>query len=118
MKKIIAMFVFFVTITSTALAYTAGGFNDGTNSLVTVKEASKMPDNSYVTLKGNIVKRLTSDEYLFKDNTGTINVEIDLEKWMGQTAGPNDTLEITGEVDKDFTSTKIDVDIVKVIPKK
>ena len=118
MKKLLASFVFIVMLAPEAFATGMGGFYDGTYNVTTVKQAKTMPDDSYVTLKGSITQRLTSDEYTFKDSTGTITVEIDAEKWMGQIAGPNDLMEITGEIDKDFRATKIDVDSVKVLPKK
>lgn len=119
MKKIFSALVLFTALTGAAFAYGGygGGFSDGANQVIGVKQALRSHDDAYVTLRGTIVRRLTSDEYLFKDATGTIVVEIDAEKWMGQTVGPNDTIEITGEVDRDFASTKIDVDIVKLISK-
>ncbi|MDI5434721.1 NirD/YgiW/YdeI family stress tolerance protein, partial [Salmonella enterica subsp. enterica serovar Kentucky] len=40
--------------------------------------------------------------YVFKDATGTINVDIDHKRWNGLTVTPQDTVEIQGEVDKDW----------------
>ena len=74
-----------------------------------------MRDNSYVTIQGNIVRRISGDNYTFKDSTGTITVEIDHNKWNGITADSSDLLELSGEIEKDFTSTKLDVETVKRI---
>ena len=47
-------------------------------------------------------------------DTGTITVEIDNDVWQGQNIGPQDVVEIHGELDKDLFSAEIDVDrIVK-----
>ena len=101
---------------STALAKGPdGGFNRGGGftgpgpALSTVQQARDMRDDSPVTLQGHIVQHLGDDHYLFKDNTGTINVEIDHKRWQGQNVGPNDLVEISGEVEKDWSELGIDV---------
>lgn len=91
------------------------GFIDPTMTIVTVSQAEKMKDDARVILRGQIEKRIKGDNYLFRDSTGSIKVDIDDDKWNGLTVGPNDTVEITGEVDKGWTETEIDVKhIVKV----
>ena len=107
---------------STALAKGPdGGFNRGGGftgpgpALSTVQQAKDMRDDSPVTLQGHIVQHLGDDHYLFKDNTGTINVEIDHKRWQGQNVGPNDLVEISGEVEKDWSELGI---YVKRIIKK
>ena len=79
----------------------------------TVAEVLKMNNNSYVSIQGNIVKRLSDDKYSFKDNSGTITVEIDEDKWGGVTAGTQDKLELIGEVEKKYNTTELDVDSVR-----
>ena len=91
------------------------GFQDGGASKVTITEALKMNDDSYVTVQGNIVKRISSDKYTFKDSTGTMTVEIDDDKWAGQSVNMTDKLELAGEIEKKFNSTILDVDTVKII---
>lgn len=57
------------------------------------------------------------EEYMFKDSTGKIVIEIDDEDWGGLTVGPKDTVEISGEIDRDFKKMKLDVfKIRKVSP--
>ncbi|MDR2745339.1 MAG: YgiW/YdeI family stress tolerance OB fold protein [Desulfovibrio sp.] len=87
----------------------SGGFTGPGPSVTTVKEALGLRDDAVVTLRGNIVQYLGKDLYLFKDSTGTVNVDIDSDIWRGQNVSPKDTVEITGEVDKDWLSLKIDV---------
>ncbi|MDR2055192.1 MAG: YgiW/YdeI family stress tolerance OB fold protein [Desulfovibrio sp.] len=86
-----------------------GGFTGPGPSAMTVREALGMRDDAVVTLRGNIVRHLGKDLYVFKDSTGTVNVDIDNDIWRGQDVSPKDTVEITGEVDKDWPSLEIDV---------
>ena len=95
-----------------------GGFQDDGSAQVVVtpvKQALKMRDDSIVILRGNIVRRIGDDKYLFRDATGEIVVEIDDEDWGGVTAGPKDTLELSGEIDRDFNKVKVDVYLVKKV---
>jgi uncharacterized protein (TIGR00156 family) len=55
------------------------------------------------------------EDYLFQDSTGTITVEIDDKRWMGQVVGPSDTVEIYGKVDKDWN--KVEVDVKRIVKK-
>ena len=125
MKKIIAILVLALVCAAfvSAQGFTGdkaakGGFSDGTNSasaITTVAQALKMKDDTYATLRGNIVKQVKHEKYLFKDATGEIIVEIDDDDWGGVTVGPNDTVELIGEIDKDFNKIEFDVDIVKKV---
>ena len=91
-----------------------GFIDDGSYSdVLPIKNVLKMRDDATATIRGKIVKRLSDDKYLFKDATGQIIVEIDYEDWCGVTASPKDTLELSGEVDRDFNKIKLDVFSVK-----
>ncbi|MBO7093609.1 MAG: YgiW/YdeI family stress tolerance OB fold protein [Spirochaetia bacterium] len=95
-----------------------GGFSDGTNApsaITTVEKALNMRDDTHATLRGNIVRQIRHEKYLFKDATGEIVVEIDDDDWGGVTVGPNDTVELIGEIDRDINKIEFDVDIVKKV---
>ena len=87
-----------------------GGFSGPGPGFLTVEQAKGMSDDSYVALKGSIVQQIGGEKYMFKDATGTITVEIDNDVWQGQNVGPQDVVEIHGELDKDLFSSEIDVD--------
>ncbi|BEH97753.1 OB fold stress tolerance protein YgiW [Edwardsiella ictaluri] len=87
----------------------SGGFVSGQQAVTTVAKAKDLSDNSWVVLQGNIEQRVRGDHYTFRDATGTIEVEIDHKYWNGQTITPKDKVEIQGEIDKDWSTTKIDV---------
>lgn len=87
-----------------------GGFSGPGPAVMTVQQALSMRDDSMVTLRGNIVQHLGGEKYLFRDSTGAVTVEVDDDKWNGQTVGPDDQVEIHGEVDKDWNSVEVDVE--------
>ena len=123
MKKIIAILVLalFCVAFVSAQGFTGekaakGGFTGGSKAEVTtVAQALKMKDDAKAVLRGNIVKQVGHEKYLFKDATGEIVIEIDDDDWGGVTVGPQDTVELIGEVDKDFNKIEFDVDIVKKV---
>ncbi|MEF3089118.1 YgiW/YdeI family stress tolerance OB fold protein [Raoultella scottii] len=94
-----------------------GGFIGPNGSVTTVANAKSLRDDTWVTLRGKIVERISDDLYKFQDASGTVNVDIDHKRWNGVTVTPKDTVEIQGEVDKDWNSVEIDVkQISKVGP--
>lgn len=115
----------FATLTSLALIFglagnaaaqaPRGGFQGPGLSVMTVAEALKAADDTPVKLEGKIEKSLGDEKYLFKDNTGSITVEIDDDDWRGVTVTPNDTIVVEGEVDTNvFKDAEIDVNKVTV----
>jgi uncharacterized protein (TIGR00156 family) len=101
--------------------YAQGGFVDNTGraataaGILSVEEAKKLRDDAPVQLQGNIVRALGDEKYVFRDEGGEIVVEIDDDVWRGVTVGPDDRVEIRGEIDKDFPGfpVEIEVDAVK-----
>ncbi len=86
-----------------------GGYTGPGPNFVTVEQAKSMADDAAVALKGYIVQRLGGDSYLFKDDTGSITLEISDKRWLGQQVGAEDLVEIYGEIDKDWLDLEIDV---------
>lgn len=81
-----------------------------------VKQALVSKDDTKVKLQGYIVKATGDEKYEFRDNTGSITVEIDDELWKGKAISPKTKVTLVGEVDVDYKPTKrveIDVDHVQ-----
>jgi len=116
MKNLLLILCLILTTSTYCLANQIG-FQDGCSSVLTIFQALKLQDDSYVTIQGNILKRISDDKYIFKDSTGTITVEIDEDKWGGQSVNTNDKLELTGEIEKKFNTTILDVQSVKKLSK-
>ena len=82
----------------------------------TVAGALKASDDTMVTLKGNIIRQVAHEKYEFKDSTGVMIVEIDDDKWNGLSVGPNDVVEIYGEVDSEiYRKNEVDVKFIKKV---
>jgi uncharacterized protein (TIGR00156 family) len=111
MKKLILATTLALLSGSAVAAFTG----PTTSAINTVKEAQNAADDSFVLLTGNIVQALGDETYLFKDETGEIQVEIDNEDWMGQDVSPQDKVAIRGEVDSEWTTMQIDVDTIQKI---
>jgi uncharacterized protein (TIGR00156 family) len=92
-----------------------GGFSGPNGTVATVKQAQDMSDDAWVTMRGHIEKRVGDEDYLFRDATGTMTVEIDDKRWDGLTIGPKDNVELQGKLDKDFNSLELDVKQVRKI---
>ncbi len=87
-----------------------------TNDITTVKEALAARDDTKVTLEGAIVKHLGGENYLFKDSTGEVSIEIDHDNWKGVQVGPEDTVIIYGEVDH-HRHRATDIEVHRIIKK-
>lgn len=106
----------FVDPNAPAAQAKAGGFKADNSSVVTVKQAEDMKDDSWITVRGQLDKQIGDEDYLFRDSSGSMKVEIDHKRWNGQTITPKDQVELTGELDKDFNSIELDVKQVRKLP--
>lgn len=116
-----------LAVSAVALSSAAFAASDNSNggftgpgsevAIVSVQQAKGMNDDAMVILQGNIQKKVGDELYLFSDGNDTIMVEIDDDDWNGLSIGPNDIVEISGEVDKGWTSIEIDVDQIKKVNK-
>lgn len=111
MKKIILLTLTFICFG----AFAAKAQYTGNNETQTVSEVKEMDDDAYVSLKGFIIKQLGDDDYLFKDETGEIKVDIDDDVWKGQSVDPDTKIQIRGEVDKDFRSRTVEVERLSIL---
>ena len=105
----------FVDPNAPAAQVQKGGFSGPNGTVATVKLAQDMKDDAWVTMRGNIEKRVGDEDYQFRDATGTMTVEIDDKRWDGLTIGPQDRVELQGKLDKDFNSLELDVKQVRKV---
>lgn len=69
-----------------------------------------------VALRGNIISYLHGDYYYFRDNTGTILMELEPEDMPYQPFDDKTPLMVYGEVDAEwFEKTKLDVSRVVIL---
>jgi uncharacterized protein (TIGR00156 family) len=88
-----------------------------TKSLSTVAETLKNPiDDQEILFRGKLLKKLSSDKYLFSDGTGEIRIEIDNDDFPGQKISESTVVEIYGEIEKDLLETpEIDVERLTIV---
>lgn len=117
--KIIATFIAGFLLVGAAFAQTPGGYAGnasagpggftGPLNVVSAEHVKTLKDDTKVTLQGTIQSHIGGENYIFKDASGTIEVEIDDRRWAGQTISATDRVEIFGEIDKDWSTVKVDV---------
>jgi uncharacterized protein (TIGR00156 family) len=104
-----------VLLTLTGLTVYAQGYTGPGLDPITVAEAKNLRDDSPVVLRGKIERFLGDERYLFSDGSATITVEIDNRLWSGLSVNQNDTVEISGEVDRDFRGIEIEVNAIRKV---
>lgn len=107
-----------ISSNSCAKSDNGGGFTGPSVEIITVEQAKGMSDDTFVILQGNIKQNIGDELYVFTDASGSINIEIDDDDWNGVSVGPDDLVEIRGEIDKGWTTLEIDVDQVRKIDNK
>ena len=80
---------------------------------VSVAQATKLADETGVTLTGQITKHLRSDHYEFKDKSGTIGIEIDDDIWRKAGLKVGDHVRLVGEVDT-HRHKPTDIEVIKI----
>lgn len=85
------------------------GFQGEITVISTVKEVFGAYDDAYVALEGNIIKQIGDNDYIFKDATGEIKIEIENKAWRGQSITPNDKVRILGEVEQRQPQNEVDI---------
>lgn len=109
-KKVLPVIAFASLMASSQAFAQMGGFIDQSGSnMGTIAQLKNLPDNSALVIKGNIVRQIRGDLYEVKDNTGSVEIEIDNKYWNGQNVTSKDTLRLFVEVDKDFMHTEYEV---------
>ncbi|MDO5536831.1 MAG: NirD/YgiW/YdeI family stress tolerance protein [Desulfovibrionaceae bacterium] len=95
----------------------SGGFHGpSTHHRVTsAAQASQAWDDTPCELTGNIINHAWKDKYTFRDETGTILVEIHGKQFRGQSVTPESRVRIVGEVDHDDGRVIVDVDYLEVL---
>jgi uncharacterized protein (TIGR00156 family) len=85
------------------------------STTTTIQSIENMRDDEHVTLEGYIVKKIRSEHYMFKNETGEIQIEIDDEDFRGLKVTPETKVRIRGEVDKHSNYSAIDVDHLEIV---
>ncbi|WP_373767494.1 YgiW/YdeI family stress tolerance OB fold protein [Glaesserella sp.] len=96
-------------------AMQSGGFVNANQTVHKIIDVAAMHDDQYVVLQGKIVQQIGEDDFLFRDASGEIVVEVERKAWQGQQISPNDEVKLYGEVDKSWNKTEVEVHRVEKV---
>lgn len=92
-----------------------GGFVHDKVQVDKIAQADSWKDDQFVVLEGHIVRQVGKDDFIFRDTSGELTVEIEKKAWQGQTITPSDKVRVFAEVDKSWNKTEVEIyRIVKV----
>lgn len=89
--------------------------NTSSLELSTVVEVSQMEDDTKVMLEGFIGQQSGDDNYIFKDDTGKITIEVEEDTWRGQNVNEDIKVRIVGEYEKEANSEEIEVEWLEIV---
>jgi len=86
-------------------------------SLTSVDQVLKnAKDDDQVALRGKLVRKVSDEKYIFADETGEVQVEIDDKIFPKVPVDENTPVEISGEMDKSLMGkSEIDVKAIAIL---
>lgn len=95
--------------------------HSGWKGFVTAKDATKVADadkwqdDQLIVLEGHIIKQVGKKDFVFKDASGEITLEIRPRAWHG-TVSPEDNVRIIADVEKSWGKTEVEAfDVEKIV---
>lgn len=107
-KRYIFMLAVVVLLAATPIYVLAKG------KAANVAEAMTLEDGTKVHLEGYIVEKLRDTFYLFRDDTGEIEVEIPDDVMGDMVIAPEDKVKIHGKIERDDDADTIFIKVKKV----
>lgn len=100
--------------TSATAQFVGPGASNAPATVQSILDSSQ--DDQTVTLQGTVLEKVGNEKYTFSDDTGQIRIEIDDDVFPPQRISPDMTVEIYGEVEKDFLrSPEVDVERLTIV---
>lgn len=111
MRHVMLLLFFSLLLVASATAqYT------GETTVQSIAEIKQMADDSDVIAEGYITRRLGDEEYIFEDESGEIQIEMDDDLWRGREVDGETKIRIFGEFDKRWLrSSEIEVDRFEIL---
>ncbi|GLS89336.1 hypothetical protein GCM10007916_04030 [Psychromonas marina] len=115
-KLCIVPLIVFTSVSFAAITPVQQGGFKGPNSVpeLTVSQVQDAQDDTLVSITGHITSTLGDEDYVFKDKTGEIEVEIDNHLFQNNTVTPETRVTIVGEVGKEWDQISIDADSLSI----
>ena len=86
-----------------------GGFMANDIAVSKVAGLTDLKDDQLVVLEGFIEQQVGKDDFIFKDDSGSVEVEIDRRAWRGESVTPKDKVKLFGEVDKSWNKVEVEI---------
>ncbi len=113
MRYLLAMLLVCALAAPALAAFQGPGTGAG---VTTVSQIQNARDDARVVLEGVILEKKGDEKYLFKDDTGTVIVEIDDKVFAGRQVTPQTRVRITGKLDKELLGKdEIDVKTLDIL---
>ncbi|HIE5766478.1 TPA: YgiW/YdeI family stress tolerance OB fold protein [Proteus mirabilis] len=93
----------------------SGGFVSQSTSVTSVSNVDNLPNNSTIIIEGFIVRNITHNVYEFKDDSGSIRVKIDNDKWNGLNVSSDTKIRIEGRIDNHLVQDEINVGRISLV---
>lgn len=81
----------------------------------TAADAAKAKDDTPVELTGYLVQSLGDEKYLFRDESGDVEVEIDNALWREMDVSSDTKVTLIGEVDDEWQGIEIEIDSMRLV---
>ncbi|GIU14411.1 MULTISPECIES: YgiW/YdeI family stress tolerance OB fold protein [unclassified Shewanella] len=78
-------------------------------------DAAKAKDNTPVELTGYLVQSLGDEKYLFRDDSGDVEVEIDNKLLRDIEVSSDSKVKLIGEVDDEWQGIEIEIDSLRLV---
>ncbi|QPB79255.1 NirD/YgiW/YdeI family stress tolerance protein [Proteus sp. GOKU] len=93
----------------------SGGFVSQSTSVTSISNVDNLPNNSTIIIEGFIVRNINHNVYEFKDDSGSIRVKIDNDKWNGLNVSSDTKIRIEGRVDNHLVQDEINVGRISLV---
>lgn len=91
-------------------------YHSAQKNISKVSSVQNMPDNSKVYLQGYLTQKLGDEMYMFQDDSGTMNIEIDDDLINENTIVPTNVVWVAAEVNKSGDITSLEAEDIKFMP--
>lgn len=114
-RIILPVLMLFLLPAHATAEFVGAGAAEGTTTVEQVIE--ERGEDRDVALTGFVVKQIDDERYWFKDHTGDMQVDIEESVFGGTEVTPEMKVRLTGEVELDFETVRVDVNTLEVIDK-
>jgi uncharacterized protein (TIGR00156 family) len=116
-NKILSVVTSLAVICGAFAANAASSASDNSNKPISqVSDVQNMADDTTVYVQGYLIQNLGNEMYTFKDDSGTLTVEIDDDLMDANMYSPTTLVWIAAEVDKQGDVVALEAEEIQFMP--